>query len=812
MKYIRQSVFLKLAIPVLLVMIAVMVMVAILVPSIATRNAEKNAVEAAKQTVNQYKTLRSYYTQNVVKKVMGSADIKASLDHATNPNAIPLPATFILDLSVLLQKEGMNIKLYSKFPFPDRKNRELDEFAQSAWSQLQENPDKDISQITTLNGKQVVRYAIADKLVAESCVNCHNTHPDTPKTDWRLNDVRGVLEVTRVIDAQIAQGIVMGNKVVGLLAGTLIVLAAIIYFVYRQFVGKKLQSVLTFTKNIAQGELDTPIGDPGVDEMGELFKSLDSMQIQLRDRLEAGRVIAAENERIKIALDNVNANVMMADNNLDIIYLNHAVKKTFAELETDLRKDLPQFNASTLLGTNIDTFHKNPAHQRGLLGKLTRTFTSEMTIGNRILRIISNPVFSQQGERLGTVVEWFDLTNDVAVKDVSEIVSAAGRGDLTRRIDLSTKKGVSLELGAEINALLDIIAKVFADIAAVMAAMSKGDLTNSIQTELEGSFGEVKANINGTLSRLDKMVGNIRASTDVINNSSGEIASGNSNLSTRTESQAANLEETATSLEELTATAQHNADNAKQANQLSTSARQVAEQGGKIVADAIEAMNEISQSSHQMADIVGVIDEIAFQTNLLALNASVEAARAGEQGRGFAVVATEVRNLAQRSASSAREIKALIQDSVTKVNLGADLVNQSGGKLDEIVTSVKKVVDIISEISAASTEQTLGVKQVNNAVQQIDEITQQNAALAEEVAAASGSMQQEVAIMAGLLNNFKTTAQSNQVSSVGSAPAESLTTQKTTIKKPRSEKIKIERDAVKKPSAVANSEEHWEEF
>lgn len=577
----------------------------------------------------------------------------------------------------------------------------------------------------------------------------------------------------------------------------------------RRQLGADPAHLVRVAEHIAQGDLDTDI-TAGSGTVTGVLASMKTMRDRLKENLETERQSANENARIRNALDNVSSNVMMADNNLDIIYLNHAVQKTFAELESDLRKDLPQFNASTLLGANIDIFHKNPAHQRDLLASLTRTFTSEMTIGGRNLRIIANPVFGQQGERLGTVVEWYDLSNDVAVKDVADIVSAARQGDLNQRIDLSTKEGSARELGAEINALLDIVAKVFTDIAAVMAAMSEGDLTRGIKTELAGSFGDVKAYINDTLSRLDKMVSRIRASTDAINNASSEIASGNSNLSSRTETQAANLEETATSLEQLTATAQHNADNARQASQLSTSAKQVAEEGGKVVANAIEAMSEISQSSHQIADIVGVIDEIAFQTNLLALNASVEAARAGEQGRGFAVVATEVRNLAQRSASSAREIKTLIQDSVTKVSQGTELVNESGVKLDEIVTSVKKVVDIIAEISAASTEQTLGVQQVNTAIQQIDEITQQNAALAEQVAAASGAMQQEAATMDSLMNNFRISAKRADSNIPGNFSAAA-----NKVAPPSSNHICSDNSNSKvaeKRRTVVNGQEHWEEF
>ena len=242
-----------------------------------------------------------------------------------------------------------------------------------------------------------------------------------------------------------------------------------------------------------------------------------------------------------------------------------------------------------------------------------------------------------------------------------------------------------------------------------------------------------------------------------------EISKGNTNLSQRTEEQASSLEETASSMEEMTSTVKQTADNAGQANQLAMAARQQAEKGGAVVSAAVTAMGGINVASKKIADIIGVIDEIAFQTNLLALNAAVEAARAGEQGRGFAVVATEVRNLAGRSATAAKEIKALIQDSVARVDEGSKLVDESGRTLEEIVSAVKKVTDIVAEIAAASREQSSGIEQVNKAVMQMDESTQQNAALVEQATAASQAIVEQAQSLNGMIARYQVGEGSAQV-------------------------------------------------
>ena len=553
------------------------------------------------------------------------------------------------------------------------------------------------------------------------------------------------------------------------------------------------------------------------------------------------RAKEAEVVKLSNSIENAMTAIMMIDRDFNITYVNKATVSMLKEHEATLQQVFPGFSADNLVGVNIDTFHKNPAHQRQLLADPNNLpYNTDIKVGPLSFNLNVTAIFDEEQNYVGNALEWLNNTDskntiaayegqldaiskamgvisfdmDGIITDINDnflavvgysreevlgkhhrMFAPAGVGESQEYADFWAKLnrgefdagqyervgkgGKEIWLQASYNPIVDLNGKPYkvikyatditeqtqlqntvqeiqSEVARVMGAMSEGNLKEKVEQDYEGDFDSLKQSVNVTVDKIAQTVTEISETAVSISSSASEISRGNVDLSSRTEQQASSLEETASSMEELTSTVRQNSDNAAQANQLASSAREQAEKGGSVIREAIEAMTAISTASKKVADIIGVIDEIAFQTNLLALNAAVEAARAGEQGRGFAVVASEVRNLAQRSAGAAKEIKELINDSGEKVKEGSMLVDESGRTLEDIVAGAKKVGDIISEIAAAGAEQTSGISQVNLAVGQMDDMTQQNAALVEQAAAASESLDEQGKVLQRLVSFFDT--------------------------------------------------------
>ncbi len=550
-----------------------------------------------------------------------------------------------------------------------------------------------------------------------------------------------------------------------------------------------------------------------------MLLAVKSVQARLDYDIQETRRIAQENLRIRSGLDHVTLPVTVSDDRNRLVYLNKAAGTLWQGMSTEITRRVPGFDAGKLLGTSLSDYFEDEETRATYRANLSGSRTLDTILAGRNLRLTASPVSDGTGEYRGRVTQWVDRTAEVAAeREIADLITAAGNGDFTRRVEVAGKDGFFLQLAEGLNRLVEIVASGLADVAGVLEAIAQGDLTRTMEASYEGTFGQLKDDTNTTVARLQEVVGRILEASETISSAAGEIAAGNSDLSGRTEEQAASLEETASSMEQLNATVRQNAQSADQANRLAQDANAVATRGGEMVQRVVGTMGAIQESSRRIADIISVIDGIAFQTNILALNAAVEAARAGEQGRGFAVVAAEVRHLAQRSAQAAKEIKGLINDSVSQVESGAHLADQAGGTMDEIVTSFRQVAVLIDEITQASREQSSGIEQVTQAVAQMDEVTQQNAALVEEAAAAAESLEDQTRVLSQAVTMFKLAGRQT-ARSAPAGPASSPSVRPvptpggarpaaTTKGKPGRAPLKT----VKTLAVPAGEDDQWEEF
>ena len=462
---------------------------------------------------------------------------------------------------------------------------------------------------------------------------------------------------------------------------------------------------------------------------------------------------------VETALCALRTGMMIADPDHLIVYANQAVIAILRNQRQELLKAFPGFDPERLIGASIHCFHRDPARIRALLDTLDGTHSGHIQIGEAHFSLNVTPMIDSDGQRRGFVVEWHDRTAETRMEhDIAAIIDAAAHGRLDQRLHATSGSGLMARLAEGVNRLLEATSESADEMRQLLSALSHGNLGRRITRDFEGVFGQMKTDANATAEQLAGIVASIQQSADSISSAATGIASGNDELSARTAQQAATLREAAASMARLTATTHDNAESAHHASQLAESAAAVAHQGGLVVDDVVLTMQAIESASRKIGEIIGVIDGIAFQTNILALNAAVEAARAGDSGRGFAVVAAEVRTLAQRSATAAREIKDLIGNSVDKVANGSALVGKARGTMTEIVSSVQRVTTLTAEISTASREQSVGIGQVNQTIAQMDRTTQQNAEMVQQTSQATHDMEHQAGMLARAAARFQLTS------------------------------------------------------
>ncbi|PJL57994.1 methyl-accepting chemotaxis protein [Stenotrophomonas maltophilia] len=542
-----------------------------------------------------------------------------------------------------------------------------------------------------------------------------------------------------------------------------LILGALAAWAITRSLTRPLEGAVKLADGIANGRLDNSIDASGNDEVTQLLRSMQRMQAQLQSVMAAQGELARQHDAGSLSY-RMDESAFPGDYGR-MVHETNALVGSHVQVQNRLIEVMKHY-ARGDLSVDMDPL---PGEKAAITQAMDETKTSLSAINGEIRRL----------------------------------ATAAAAGDFSLRGDEDRFAYDFRDMVAGLNRLMQTTDENLVQVSTLLQAISRGDLTVRMQGDFHGVFARMRDDCNATVDQLKQIVGRIQSSASSINLAAGEIASGNTDLSRRTEQQAANLEETAASMEELTSTVKQNAEHARQANQLAIGAHGVASQGGEVVGQVVTTMSAIEASSKKIAEIISVIDGIAFQTNILALNAAVEAARAGEQGRGFAVVASEVRTLAQRSAGAAKEIKGLIEDSVGKVADGSALVRQAGTTMGEIVASVQRVTDIMADISAASQEQSSGIEQVNQAVVQMDETTQQNAALVEEASAAARSMEEQANLLAEAVSVFRTGAAT--AAAVVRPALAAVAATVTPVRRPAALSPRIE------PTLAANAG-GWEEF
>ncbi|CAN8141501.1 methyl-accepting chemotaxis protein [uncultured Thiomicrorhabdus sp.] len=551
----------------------------------------------------------------------------------------------------------------------------------------------------------------------------------------------------------------------------LFALLAVAAYAISSFVALKVAAKLLVIREtltvLSEGKFDNLIDDFGSNTLDDVFSRMKSLQIRFGAEFDQAHENQVRSERIEHALMSATSNVMIADRFRSIIFINDSLQKMLKDVEPELQKILPQFDADNLLHQSIDMFHLNPEHQRKILDDLSDVHNARIKIGEVSIDLTISPIFDDKGQRIGTISEWVNMTDQLIVEgQIETIINKAAEGELLNRIEAARLKDFERNVSESVNSLLANFSNTLTNLNVLLGKMGQGDLTDRMDGEFSGQLNSVKLAINNSLSNLEITLGNVKTGTESIGNMSKEVANASEDLSERTQRQAASLQETAASLEEITSTTQQTAENMKQADVLAKDTSSIAEHGIAAMKETITAMYEINDFSAKISEITGVIDSIAFQTNLLALNAAVEAARAGEHGRGFAVVAGEVRSLAQKSAEAAKDISTLISSTTSRIQMGTEHVENTNQVFEGMVEKIKELEGLVSEASQTSFEQAKGIEQINLAMSHLDGATQQNAALVEELSATAGHMSEQANEQAQFVSRFQLHSQGNGLKTV----------------------------------------------
>ena len=559
---------------------------------------------------------------------------------------------------------------------------------------------------------------------------------------------------------------------------------AICGFLYARSFARPIAELANTVDKLANGyDCDIPCKD-NRDELGTLARSLTSIYEK-----------SQESARIETAVDGADAMLMIADEDLKIVYANNKVQESLRQSANYFKSNVSVFNINSIQGNDLaELFVNDIPNIHNILKDLHKAYSGKLAFDNRHFDLTITPVYDKSGNRIGFVTEWLEKTAEVKQQQhlekrkiqeqqieaqVAEVIQAAANGNFKERLNIQDDRQSIVTISNGINQICQTVDNFFNDLNSTVHAFAEGDLTKSLSGNYSGQFDEVKESLNQSFNSLCITIKEIATVGNAIKAASADITAGADNLSGRTEAQAASIEETVATMEEMSASVRNNANSAVQASNLAKETLQQAESSKNVVSQAVVAMNQIETSAHRITEIVSVIDSIASQTNLLALNAAVEAARAGEAGKGFAVVASEVRTLASRCSEAARDIRGLITGSNAQVIDGVKLVNATGIALSQIVESVTNVSQTIGSISQASREQATGIEEISGAISQMDEITQQNAGLADNSASNARELAKEAETLSDLVRAFKTETATSMLSSV----SKKLTAERVNVKK-----------------------------